>query len=87
MSLASDFKETARSAEAIYEVVAQSGSIIFWFDDGSVCAAQRLPSGNKAAACLEFGTTKPRLNDCGVDDFSGATYQKGSELLRRIEDL
>ena len=88
MSLASDFKEAARSAEAIYEVIGQSGStyIIFWFDDGSVCAAQRLPTENRAPARLKFGATKPCLDDCGVDDFPGTTYQKGTELLQRLED-
>jgi hypothetical protein len=88
MSMASDFKDATRSARAIYEVVGQSGVsyVIFWFDDDSVCAAQKLPTDNKAAARLEFGTTKPCLDDCGVDDFSGTTYQKGTELLRRIKE-
>jgi hypothetical protein len=88
MSLASDFKEAARSAEAICDIVGQSGStcVIFWLDDGSVCAAQKLPTNNGAAARLEFGATKPCLDDCGVDDFPGTTYQKGTELLQRIED-
>jgi hypothetical protein len=86
--MASDFKEIARSARAIYEAVGASGAsyVIFWFDDGSVCAGQRLPSGNKAAGRLEFGETKHCLDDCGVDDFPGTTYQKGWELLRRLED-
>jgi hypothetical protein len=85
--MASDFKEAARSAAAMYEVVGQSGAsyVIFWFDDGSVCTAQKRPTDNKAAARLEFGATKPCLDDCGVDDFTGSTYQKSSELLKRIE--
>jgi len=87
MSLASDFKKDARSATAIYEMVGHSGAsyVIFWFDDGSVCAAQKLPTDNKTAARLEFGATKPCLDDCGVDDVAGTTYQKGTELLRRLE--
>lgn len=87
MSLASDFKEAARAAKTIYELVGQGGAsyVIFWFDDGSVCAAQKLPTDNKAAARLEFGATKPCLDSCVVDDFAGTTYQKGAELLQRIE--
>ena len=85
MSSASDFRNMAQTAR-IYEVLGQSGAsyVIFWFDDGSVCAARKLPSGNKAAARLEFGATKPCLNDCGVEDFPGTTYQKGAELLKRL---
>ena len=88
MSVASDFKETARSARAIYELVGHSGVgyVVFWFEDGSVCAAQKLYSDNRAAAGLEFGETKRCLDDCGVSDFAGTTYQKGWELLRRIQD-
>jgi hypothetical protein len=86
MSSASDFRTMARSATA-YEVLGQSGAsyVIFWFDDGSVCAARKLPSGNIAAARLEFGETKSCLDDCGVAGFSGTTYQKGTELLKRLE--
>jgi hypothetical protein len=88
MSTASDFKEIARSATAIHEVMGRSGAsyVIFWFDDGSVCAAQKLPSGRSAVACLVFSETKRCLDDCGVDDFSGNTYRKGWELLRRIRE-
>lgn len=87
MSTASNFKEKAQAAKAIYEVLGRSGAsyIIFWFDDGSVCAAQKAPSGNRAGACIEFSATKPALDDCGVADFEGTTYQKGAELLRRLE--
>lgn len=86
MSMASDFKAMADLA-TIYEVTGESGRVymIFWFPDGSVNAARRLPSGNKAAAKLEFQATKPCLDDCSVADFEGATYQKGQELLRRLE--
>jgi len=85
MSAASDFRTLAQSAA--YEVLGQSGTsyVIFWFNDGSVCAARKLPSGNKVAAHLEFGMTKPCLDDCGVADFAGTTYQKGAELLKRLE--
>jgi hypothetical protein len=86
MSSASDFRVMAQTATA-YKVLGQSGAsyVIFWFDDGSVCAARQLPSGNKAAARLEFGATKPCLDDCGTADFAGTTYQKGTELLKRLE--
>jgi hypothetical protein len=87
MSAASSFREKAQTAKAIYKVLGQSGAsyIIFWFDDGSVCTANEVPSGNLAAARLKFGAVKPVLDDCGVADFEGATYQKGMELLRRLE--
>ena len=87
MSTASDFREKARSARAVYEVLGQSGAsyLIFWFDDGSVCAARKVPSNNRAGARLEFSSTKPILDDCGVADFEGSTYQKGTELLKRLE--
>ena len=86
MSLASDFRSQAQAA-TIYQVVGKSGAtyIFYWFRDGSVCAARKLRSGNRASACWEFGATKPCLDDCGLDDFSGTTYQKGTELLRRLE--
>jgi hypothetical protein len=86
MSLASDFRETARAA-TIYEVMGQSGAsyVIFWFNDGSVCVARKLPTDNAAMARLEFGAVKPCLDDCGTADFPGSTYQKGAELLRRLE--
>jgi hypothetical protein len=85
MSQASDFREAAQ-AVTIYEVMGQSGAsyVIFWFDDGSVCAARKLPTNNAAAARLEFGSVKPCLDDCGTSDFPGSTYQKGAELLRRL---
>lgn len=85
MSYASDFKTLARSSTA-YEVMGASGTsyVLFWFNDGSVCAARKLPSGNKAVARLVFGDTKPCLNDCGMVDSPGTTYQKGTELFRRL---
>lgn len=88
MSHASDVKDLAADA-TIYEVTGMSGAlyVIFWFPDGSVCAARRLPSpNNRASARLEFLETKEVLDDCGVADFEGSTYQKGRELLRRIEN-
>lgn len=87
MSAASNFREKAQATKVIYQVLGHSGAsyIIFWFDDGSVCAARPVPSGNLAAARLEFGATKPILDDCGVADFEGTTYQKGTELLKRLE--
>lgn len=86
MSSASDFRTKVQAA-TVYEVLGKSGAsyLVFWFRDGSVCAARKLPSGNRAAARLEFGETKPCLDDCGVADFAGTTYQKGTELLRRLE--
>lgn len=87
MSQASDFREMARDGTC-YEVTGQSGAVyvIFWFPDHSVCAARRLPAPNvRASARLEFLETKACLDDCGMADFEGTTYQKGRELLRRIE--
>jgi hypothetical protein len=86
MSSASNFKALADSS-IIYEVIGNSGAVyvIFWFPDGSVCAARRLPSNNNASARLEFQATKPCLDDCSVIDVEGTTYQKGQELIRRIE--
>lgn len=88
MSQASDFRTLAQAAKT-YDVLGESGAnyLIFWFPDGSVCAARRLPSGNKAAARLAFdgASVKACLDDCGVADFAGTTYQKGTELLKRIE--
>jgi len=85
MSLTSDFKQLAQACTA-YEVIAASGAsyVVFWFPDGSVCAPQKLPSGNNAAARLAFGATKPCLDDCGTTDFRGTTYQKGSEVFRQL---
>ncbi|MBE7553152.1 MAG: hypothetical protein HS126_18930 [Anaerolineales bacterium] len=85
MSLASDFRTSARTATA-YEVMGQSGAsyIIFWFGDGSVCAARKLPSDNKAVARLEFGETKTCLKDCGIIDSGQTTYQMGAELLAQL---
>jgi len=85
MSSASDFRTLARAA-TIHEVIGSSGSsyVIFWFSDGSLCAARKLPSGNRAVARLDFGQTKPYLDDCGMAGYAGTTYQKGTELLRRI---
>jgi hypothetical protein len=86
MSLASDSRSQAQAA-TIYEVLGESGAtyLFFWFKDGSVCAARKLPSGNGASARWEFGATKPCLDDCGLADFAGTTYQKGTELLRQLE--
>lgn len=86
MSMASDFRSLAQQG-TIYEVMGQSGKshLIFWFPDGSVCAAQKVPTDNRAVAGLAFGATKPALDDCGVADYEGTTYQKGTELLRRLE--
>jgi hypothetical protein len=87
MSAASEFKQAAQTAK-IYEVTGKSGAvyIFFWFADHSVCAARRLPAGNaKASARLEFRDTKTCLDDCGMAAFEGTTYQKGRELLKRLE--
>ena len=87
MSSASEFKEKAREA-TIYEVIGRSGTayVIFWFKDGSVTATRKRPAIHpQASAELVFEKTKPCLDDCGVDDVEGNTYQKGQELLKRIE--
>lgn len=86
MKSAPEFRKMAQEATAIYEVIGQSGAcyVFFWFSDSSICAARKLPSGNKAAATLEFGPITPCLDDCGTSDFEGSTYQKGAELLRRL---
>ena len=87
MSLASDFRSQAQAA-TIYEVLGKSGvtHLFFWFQDGSVCAARKEPSGNVASARWKFGATKPCLDDCGLEDYDGTTYQKGAELLRRLQN-
>lgn len=88
MSQASDFKDMARDAKDIYEVVGNSGAsyVFFWFTDGSVCAARRLPGRSAlTAARFEFQETKVCLDDCGLANFQGSTYQMGAELLRRIK--
>jgi len=66
----------------------QSGAsyIIFWFADGSVCAAKKLPTDNRAAARLDFGETKTCLKDCGITDTGQTTYQMGKELLDKLEN-
>lgn len=87
MSQSSDFRELGRGATAIYEMVGDSGAtyIFFWFEDHSICALKRLyePTSGVAAR-WEFGAIKPGLDDCGLTDFEGTTYQKGRELLRRL---
>jgi hypothetical protein len=85
MSLASEFRTTARTA-TIYEILGQSGAsyVIFWFGDSSVCAARKLPTNNTAVARLEFGETKVCLKDCGIVDTGQTTYQMGTELLARL---
>lgn len=72
----------------IYEIIGKSGTTyaVFWFKDGSVIAARKSPSGNMASARWAFGQTKPCLNDCRVADFAGTTYQKGKEVLRRLQN-
>lgn len=87
MSQASDFNALVDQAK-IYEMIGRSGAtyVIFYFPaDQSVTAARRVPTGTRASARLEFGDVKPALDDCGVDDVEGTTYQKGAELIRRLE--
>ena len=88
MSQASDFKALADQAK-VYEVTGRSGAVyvIFQFPDQSVTAARRLPTDTRASARLLFGNVSPALDDCGVDDFEGTTYQKGAELIRRLESM
>ncbi len=87
MSLASDFRKTAQDATAIYEVIGQSGAsyVISWFVDGSVCAAQKIPTDNFAGARLHFGETKKCLKDCGIVEQGQTTYQMGKQLLAKLE--
>jgi len=87
MSLASDFRNQAQAA-TVYEVLGESGAtyLFFWFKDGSVCAARKHPSSTSASARWEFGATKPCLDDCGLENYPGTTYQKGAELLRRLQE-
>jgi hypothetical protein len=85
MSLASDFKTAAKSAES-YEVMGESGAsyIFFFFPDHSVCAAKKVAPKKRATAQLIFQTkTKSALRDCGVV-VRGSTYQKGEELLKQL---
>jgi hypothetical protein len=87
MSKASEFKTKALHAKDIFEVIGRSGAsyVFFWFTDGSVCSARRLPGENaRVSARLEFEETMPCLDDCGTADYKGTTYEKGQELLRRI---
>lgn len=87
MSSRSEFKDNARQAKVIYELIDESESIyfVFWFNDGFVCAAKKTSTSNKAAASLDFQvSTKDCLNDCGVGNFEGTTYQKGAEFLERL---
>jgi hypothetical protein len=87
MSSASELRTLLETA-TIYEVVGYSDRnyLIFWFKDGSVCAARKRRSDSKAAARIELGVTKAFLDDCGVAEFRGTTYQKGTELLRQLQE-
>ena len=88
MSNASEFNAAAAQARDIYEVIGESGAtyVFFWFPDGSVTAARRVASDtSQVAATYVFGkNTKAALDDCGLADFEGTTYMKGSELLKRL---
>ncbi len=89
MSKASDFKQKAKDAVEIYEMIGESGAtyIFFWFSDHSITVARRKPAtSNEAAAEYVFGqNAKDALDDCGMRNIDGTTYQKGSELLKRIK--
>ena len=89
MSHASEFGDAAKQAKAIYEVVGKSGAsyVFFWFSDHSIIASRRLPSQNNlASARFVFGdNTMDALNDCGMTDTEGTTYQKGRALLKRLQ--
>ena len=64
-------------------MVGASGSvyIFFWFNDGSVCAAKKINTYNRASAGFDFEvSTKACLDDCGAADFEGSTYQKVADL-------
>lgn len=86
MSKASEFKISAKSAE-VYEVMGESGKsyVFFFFPDNSVCAAKKVAPKIRATARVDFRIkTKPALDDCGIV-VKGTTYQKGRELLRRLD--
>lgn len=89
MSQASNFADQAKQATEIYELIGESGAtyIFFWFADNSITAARRKPtSNNYASAEYLFGkNVKAALDDCGLSNFDGTTYQKGSELLKRLK--
>lgn len=89
MSQASTLAEQAKQATNIYELIGNSGAtyIFFWFVDGSVTVARRKPTNNKGASAeYQFAkNVKAALDDCGLQDFEGTTYQKGAELLRRLK--
>jgi hypothetical protein len=88
MSRSSEFNNAAGQARDIYEVIGESGAtyIFFWFSDDSVTAARRKAADtSQVAATYVFGqNTKAALDDCGMADFEGTTYQKGRELLKRL---
>jgi len=88
MAQAPDLRDLASQA-TVYEVIGQSGGtyVFFFFPDGSVCAAHRVAAGNLASARLDFKGVKVKaaLDDCGTKEIPGATYQKGTALLRRLE--
>lgn len=90
MSQASDFAEKAKNAIEIYELIGTSGAsyIFFWFADRSITVARRKPTDNHGASAeYQFGyKVKTALDDCGLNDFDGTTYQKGSELLKRLKN-
>jgi hypothetical protein len=89
MSQASDFADQAKKATAIYELIGESGAIyiFYWFADNSVTMARRQVSDtNRVSAEYLFGKNVIKaLDDCGVADFDGTTYQKGAELLKRLQ--
>lgn len=87
MSQASEIAAQAKGATEIYEIIGESGAtyIFFWFPDNSVTVARRKHAGGSVAATYEFGkNVKGALDDCGMGDVDGTTYQKGRELLKRI---
>ncbi|MEI7988574.1 MAG: hypothetical protein WCI88_06015 [Chloroflexota bacterium] len=86
MSAASDFWNTAQKA-TVYEVIGKSGVtyVIFWFFDGSVCAAHRVTSKNKASARWEFGPIEQCLKDCGMADVVGNNEKGAWELLSKLQ--
>ena len=88
MSQASDFANQAKNATSIYEVIGESGAtyVFYWFGDGSITVARRQATSNQqASAEFLFGkNVKGALDDCGLRKFDGTTYQKGAELLKRL---
>lgn len=89
MSQSSQFESAAKEARAVYEMMGTSGKsyVFFFFADGSITAAKKVSSTNRAAARLDFDkvNVKAALRDCLLETVDGNTYQKGQALLKELE--